>query len=73
MGESSDGLTPLPDPAVCRTRYTGVAFTAECLVVFPQRCEFAEQIGDMFFCCHPDRFKFDKELQKQMGRPRLDS
>jgi hypothetical protein len=56
-------LPLLPDPEICRTHYTGVAFMAQCLVDTPQRCGFAQQYGGAFYCHHSDRLKFDKAFQ----------
>jgi hypothetical protein len=56
-------LAPLPDPKICRTRYTGVAFMAQCLVDLPQRCAFVQEFGGAFYCHHPDRLKFDEKLR----------
>lgn len=67
MAKTPHPPTPLPDPKICRTRYTGLAFMALCLVDEPQRCTFVQQFGGTFYCRHPDRLKFDAELQKTSG------
>jgi len=60
-------FSPLPDSEICRTRYTGLAFMALCLVDQPQRCTYAQQFGGAFYCHHSDRLKFDEELKKNSG------
>ncbi|HVM59528.1 MAG TPA: hypothetical protein VMV72_01570 [Verrucomicrobiae bacterium] len=59
--ENPDPLGALPDPKICRTRCTGGAPVAECLVKSPQRCPFVQQFGGRLYCCHPNRFKFNEE------------
>jgi hypothetical protein len=45
----------LPDPAICRARFAGLADYAHCLVDDPRICRYALTYGDGFLCRSPER------------------
>ena len=45
----------LPDPAICRARYSRFGDYADCLVDAPYDCRYALGFGLRFLCRHPER------------------
>ena len=57
---SQNQAVSLPDPKICQTRNMGNEDDPfECLVPFPDRCQFALKAGKWVYCFHPDRKKFE--------------
>jgi len=54
----------LPDPTICRAKWSGFGDYVDCLVNCPACCPFAMSFGAGFFCRNPARAEIVKRTER---------